>query len=43
LLGTHAQVDLEDTVSDMFLGVVGSVVYLSAARFRVGPRTAVDS
>ena len=48
LLGTHAQVDLEDTLSDMFFGVVGSIVYLSAVRFRViardvGSWTAADS
>ncbi|WP_165070730.1 hypothetical protein [Paludisphaera rhizosphaerae] len=30
VFGTHAQVDLEDTLLDMLLGIVGGVVFLTA-------------
>ena len=30
VLGTHAQLDLEDTMSDMLLGILGALVYLTA-------------
>src|SRR5438128_1034684 len=31
-LGTHAQLGLNDTLSDMLLGIVGAVVYLTVNR-----------
>ncbi|PYV86514.1 MAG: hypothetical protein DMG05_19470 [Acidobacteria bacterium] len=34
-LGTHAQLGLNDTLSDMLLGMVGALVYLAANRFRL--------
>jgi hypothetical protein len=45
--GTHAQVDLEDTLLDMFLGLVGGLSFLVANRLlapaSLAPTTRADT